>query len=585
MLEDPIYTDFFKQEDRAYGLTGCQTFQMAMKYILPKLLEQPLHHISRFTNHFLYNMIHLTHSDDDRIELRSSHSYLKQISAEISKTASRSTDTPIYSNRVACLDLQRSQREILQDIQRSIEGWQGREIRHKCSRLVKEGVLLKGRQANHISKSSKTDRYVFLFDNLLVLCKPKKSDRNHGYKFKSKFEVRKTDIYDIPNSEDSQHAFRIVATAPAHGDYQESTEIILYCRTTEEKYSWLSAIVDIHTRSLLDRRLEAYNKEEEKRIPLEIPDPDQYRFAEPDTDDHIIFEDYTSNSGIPVVRAATILKLVERLTYHLYSDAKFVQTFLTTYRSFCQPEQLLQFLIERYNVATPRALEAIDNGVPCSPVSRNFGGGPLAGRYDTVQSHGLSAGKVSNARLEQSYQRFRMEFQQPIQRRVISVCDQWLRRHYYDFENNPELVNKMVSFLNEAKSKIGNSDRWKIRKILDRIERSCHGHESEPQQESLLNFNDGELTLPRRTPSNQSQNGCQQSKPSILWHTVEQDDVDNYDLLSLHPVEIGRQLTLLHFDLYRVVKPIELVGCAWMKADKLKRSPQLMQCMNKTNMV
>lgn len=43
-------------------------------------------------------------------------------------------------------------------------------------------------------------------------------------------------------------------------------------------------------------------------------------------------------------------------------------------------------------------------------------GGPLAGRYDTVQSHGLSHfNQLSQTQLEQAYQRFRKEYQKPIQ--------------------------------------------------------------------------------------------------------------------------------------------------------------------------
>lgn len=45
------------------------------------------------------------------------------------------------------------------------------------------------------------------------------------------------------------------------------------------------------------------------------------------------------------------------------------------------------------------------------------------------------------------------------------------------------------------------------------------------------------------------------------------------------------QLTLIHFDLYRAIKPIELVGQAWMKSDKYKKSPQLLKLTDHSTQV
>ncbi|KAA3671721.1 uncharacterized protein DEA37_0013561, partial [Paragonimus westermani] len=94
-----------------------------------------------------------------------------------------------------------------------------------------------------------------------------------------------------------------------------------------DKADWMAALVYLQLGRLFKRYLRDLPRQE---VPLVLPSPSVYRFAAPDSITNIIFDSDIPDSSveIPVIRAATVLKLIERMTYHAYFDSKTVGVFL-----------------------------------------------------------------------------------------------------------------------------------------------------------------------------------------------------------------------------------------------------------------
>uniref|UniRef100_M4AJM7 Son of sevenless homolog 2 (Drosophila) n=1 Tax=Xiphophorus maculatus TaxID=8083 RepID=M4AJM7_XIPMA len=402
------------------------------------------------------------------------------------------------------------------EIQKSIDGWEGKDIGQCCNEFITEGTLIRA--------GAKHERHNFLFDGLMISCKANQSSRLPGsgsgaeYRLKEKFVLRKIRIVDREDSQELQHAFELI--------FKDENSAVFCARTAEEKANWMAALMALQYRSTLDRMLDSILQTEEQQRPLRLPSPEVYQFAVQDSEENIVFEDRVqSKTGIPIIKAGTVVKLIERLTYHMYADPNFVRTFLTTYRSFCKPQELLTLLIDRINI-------------------------PESGNGDDEVAI-WNGDPPTTAEL----QRFRREYVQPVQLRVLNVFRQWVEHHFYDFENNPDLRLSFSCFVF-----VGKSMRKWVESINKVIRRKLQ------IQSNGVSHN---ITF-------------ESSPPPFEWHICKAGQIENFELMTLHPIEIARQLTLIESELYRAVRPSELVGSVWTKEDREKNSPNLLRMIRHT---
>ncbi|CAJ0965586.1 unnamed protein product [Ranitomeya imitator] len=205
----------------------------------------------------------------------------------------------------------------MNEIQKNIDGWEGKDIGQCCNEFIMEGSLTR--------VGAKHERHIFLFDGLMISCKT-----NHGqsripgyntaeYRLKEKFIMRKVQVIDREDTYDFKHAFELLS--------KDENNIVFAAKTADEKNNWMAALISLQYRSTLDRMLDSVLIQEENEQPLRLPSPDVYRFVEEDSEENIVFEDNVqSRGGIPIIKGGTVVKLIERLTYHMYAGTVSVLT-------------------------------------------------------------------------------------------------------------------------------------------------------------------------------------------------------------------------------------------------------------------
>jgi son of sevenless-like protein len=97
-------------------------------------------------------------------------------------------------------------------------------------------------------------------------------------------------------------------------------------------------------------------KEEEEDFG-ELEQINGYRFYAPDSKDNLVFDIDVSamvEGARPTIKAATIEKLLERLTHENWPDPSLVNTFLLTYRTFTTAQEVIDLLVMRFNIPWPK---------------------------------------------------------------------------------------------------------------------------------------------------------------------------------------------------------------------------------------
>ena len=130
---------------------------------------------------------------------------------------------------------------------------------------------------------------------------------------------------------------------------------------------------------------------------------------------------------------------------------------------------------------------------------------------------------------------------------MLNFFRHWILNHSYDFTDDPELKKELLDFLESIRA--GHFRLWisRLKSHMNKIGRLS---------ERDLIFD--------------------HSPPPILHHLEDQYPMG---LMTVHPVELARQVTLLEFSAFKKIRPCELIGTAWTKSKKYEIAPNVMRAI------
>ncbi|KAG7295439.1 hypothetical protein JYU34_021616 [Plutella xylostella] len=288
VLDDPLLSE--RLDTAGHG------FRLACKYYLPRLLLAPLAHVFLLHTYVLALRRHApTHVD--RESFKQVECNLDPIKKLLIKALGNGPKLEA-TLRMATRARRQLAIEKCNEMAKIVENWDLRDIGQCCNEFIREDTLSKIGPGKRVA-----ERRAFLFDGLLLLCKPitglpppkqpakdkekkeaeiankdkdskdpkepEKPEKNIQLKMKEKLHIRKLDVVDRQDTDDAKHLVELVPRVGA--------PVLLACASAVDKRDWMCDLIMLNTKPMLDRALDSILLDLEKKHPLRLPSPEVYR--------------------------------------------------------------------------------------------------------------------------------------------------------------------------------------------------------------------------------------------------------------------------------------------------------------------
>eukprot|EP01114_Cavostelium_apophysatum_P013921 TRINITY_DN3477_c0_g2_i1.p1 TRINITY_DN3477_c0_g2~~TRINITY_DN3477_c0_g2_i1.p1 ORF type:complete len:697 (+),score=181.93 TRINITY_DN3477_c0_g2_i1:167-2257(+) len=235
----------------------------------------------------------------------------------------------------------------------------------------------------------------------------------------------------------------------------------------------------------------------------------------------VLVEEFERNQK--VISVADVETLVGNLSLESQDNA-FSRQFLTSFRYFMSPSVLLKKLMVAFMTAQKQT-------------QRDW----------TDEEREASKGKTGVSNIEVNA----VKGTENPEEKVIDTFKIWLAEHFYDFDNDPELLKSLQEFINN--SLLSSERTTPYGKALNKlIEKNLR---SEMAAKPLTDSSD--------------------YVPKTLRSKV--------NILEENPVDVAHQMTLICFETFKAVKPMEFYEQSWSKENASILSPNILDMIKNFN--